>query len=116
MEQFIETHIGCNVTQIITHFVNPVDKNKFEMNFELLRDVDDTKIEDEEDYEYDVLQYFIVSSWLFDRLQEKNEQIFDFGTCYVWGRTTFGQSTTLDVVLQKIAIENNYLTGIEDDN
>ena len=75
----------------------------------------DTWYDDVKNYELDEvesgdqlepLEWWAVSSWMFEKLNEKKEVIItpnDFN--YFWGRTCSGQSIALDNVIQLIAYE-----------
>jgi hypothetical protein len=54
----------------------------------------------------EVLEWWLISEWLHDKLNEKLEPVFtpnDFN--YFWGRTCSGQAICLDYVIQEIAYE-----------
>ena len=54
-------------------------------------------------YYTDILEYWIVSDWLADELIAKGETVAkDFMGLTIWARTTSGQSTSLDYVIQLI--------------
>lgn len=57
------------------------------------------------DYEeqQEVYQWFSVSDWLENKLSEKGEVIIK--NCNYWGRSCFGQSISMDKVLQEIFLE-----------
>lgn len=58
---------------------------------------------DEETDEYqEIYEYWIVSEWLAEKLEQEGEPIIksDFGIW--WGRTCTGQSIILDSVIEKI--------------
>jgi len=54
----------------------------------------------------DVLEYWLVDFWLGQRLQLKDEVIFEFkdfsNGYYVWGRCTTGQAVVMDYVIKEI--------------
>ena len=51
----------------------------------------------------EVLEHWIVTDWLADRLEEQGEAVCkDFYGLTVWGRTTSGQSIALDGVISQI--------------
>jgi hypothetical protein len=56
--------------------------------------------------ENEVLEHWIVSDWLADKLEEKGETVVDdlYGLT-VWGRTTSGQSISMDHVIRQITQE-----------
>lgn len=61
---------------------------------------------DEETEEYqEIYEYWIVSEWLAEKLENEGEAIIrsDYGTW--WGRTCTGQAIMLDCVIEKIYIE-----------
>lgn len=61
-----------------------------------------------EPYDREVLEHWIVSDWLADKLIEKGEKVDkEFQGMCVWARTTAGQAIYTDVVIQEIAGELN---------
>lgn len=59
-----------------------------------------------EPYEWEVYEYWAVSTWLAEKLQEAGERVdTDFAGLNVWARTTTGQAISMDAVIRKIAVE-----------
>lgn len=58
------------------------------------------------DTEYtEVLEHWIVSSWLKDRLESKGEVVGNVAGLDIWGRCTSGQAIYMDEVIQSCAAE-----------
>jgi len=58
------------------------------------------------DYEYtEALEYWVVSSWLAEKLAEKGESIAEVAGLTVWGRCTSGQAISIDGVIESIVLE-----------
>lgn len=58
------------------------------------------------DYEYtEALEYWVVSSWLAEKLVEKGESIAEVCGLTVWGRCTSGQAISIDSVIEAISVE-----------
>lgn len=58
---------------------------------------------DDEGWSLDVLEHWIVSDWLADKLIAKGETVNkDFMGLVIWGRTTSGQHISQDYVIQQI--------------
>lgn len=51
----------------------------------------------------EVYEYWIVSSWLYKRLEERGECVGEFAGMSIWGRTCTGQAIYLDGVIREIA-------------
>lgn len=52
----------------------------------------------------EALEHWVVSEWLADKLEEEGEMVCrDFLGLTIWGRTTSGQSISMDYVIHKIA-------------
>lgn len=67
------------------------------------------KIDEEYLYPFngeEVLEWWLVTSWLADRLREQGEIIIDELGCHWWGRTSSGQAIYMDHVIEQIC-ENN---------
>lgn len=56
----------------------------------------------DEDGPKEILQYILVSRWLFDKLTDIGEPVLQIGDCYVWCRTTCGQSISMDSCINEI--------------
>ena len=56
----------------------------------------------------EIYEYWAVSEWLADKLEERGEVIFEMLDFIVWGRQSSGQAILLDSVIQKIAQEYNF--------
>lgn len=55
---------------------------------------------------YEVFEFWLISDWLARKLEAKGEIItFDFYGLTIWGRTTTGQSISLDNVISEIFTE-----------
>ena len=53
----------------------------------------------------DVMEWWLIDSWLAERLKREGEVIIDEYGCCWWGRLASGQSICMDSVIQKIAGE-----------
>ena len=72
---------------------------------DLLYDAKNYK-EDKETGEYpEIFEFWAVSKWLGDKLEEKDEVTFEMLDFIVWGRQCTGQAIKLDEVIQEIAKE-----------
>ena len=62
---------------------------------------------------HEVFQWWIVSDFLYERLQEVGEVVCDVEGVYFWGRTACGIALEYDYCFKKIAT-NIYNTGLKD--
>ena len=53
----------------------------------------------------DILEWWLVDSWLAERLKQQGEVVIEEYGCYWWGRSTSGQAICLDSVIQSICEE-----------
>ena len=51
----------------------------------------------------DVMEWWLIDSWLAERLKREGEVIIEEYGCCWWGRLASGQSICMDSVIQKIA-------------
>ncbi len=58
-----------------------------------------------EPYQWEVFEHWIVSGWLGEELAKRGERVGPLGNLTVWGRTTTGQSITMDGVIRRIAAD-----------
>ena len=54
----------------------------------------------------DVMEWWLIDSWLAERLKEQGEIIIDKLGCRWWGRLTSGQAIYMDGVIQEICGED----------
>ena len=63
----------------------------------------------DEEYIYpfvgDVMEWWLIDSWLAERLKREGEVIIEEYGCCWWGRLASGQSICMDSVIRKIAGE-----------
>ena len=69
------------------------------------------ELEDEQDNPSEVLEHWIVSESLGLKLGQRGEIVRKFFDFTIWGRTTSGQSISIDSVIVEIALEMEILTG-----
>ena len=50
----------------------------------------------------DVMEWWLIDSWLAERLKEQGEVIIEEYGCYWWGRQSSGQAIYMDYVIQRI--------------
>lgn len=53
--------------------------------------------------EQEVFEWWLVTPWIAQRLQERGQIIIEEFGCYWWGRQTTGQAICLDEVIAQIA-------------
>ena len=54
----------------------------------------------------DVMEWWLIDSWLAERLKEQGEIIIEELGCRWWGRLTSGQAIYMDGVIQEICGED----------
>ncbi len=59
----------------------------------------------------DIYEYWIVSSWLGEKLKERGEPVLARGGGWIWGRTCNGQAILLDNVISEICYDMEILEG-----
>ena len=57
---------------------------------------------DLDDYRSEVFEHWLVSSWLFKKLQDKGESVVEMYGLYIWCRTTTGMAIAYDCVIKEI--------------
>ena len=78
-------------------------------NYQLNKKEQNEDIENEDEWtEPEIYEFWSVSDWLYDKLKEKGEIVFECLDFNVWGRQTTGQAIKLDNVIQEIAKEFNF--------
>lgn len=50
----------------------------------------------------DVMEWWLIDSWLAERLKREDEVIIEEYGCYWWGRQSSGQAIYMDYVIQRI--------------
>jgi len=59
----------------------------------------------------EIYEWWIVSSFLYEKLRTRGEPVLEWGNNCYWGRTTTGQSILLDCVITSICREMEILDG-----
>jgi len=67
--------------------------------------------EEPEPERQEIYEYWIVSSWLGEKLREKGEPVLERGGGWIWGRTCTGQAILLDDVISEICYDMEILEG-----
>ena len=57
---------------------------------------------DLDDYRSEVFEHWLVSSWLFKKLQDKGESVVEMYGLHIWCRTTTGMAIAYDCVIKEI--------------
>lgn len=71
-------------------------------------------IEEGEEFEEEsaeIYEYWIVSDFLYNKLQEQGQPVVTDGYIRIWGRTCSGQAILLDYVITKICADMEILKG-----
>ena len=109
IERFVENNVYANVTGMVTELMQP----NIDEWWHLVEQIVETEYEEEQPYAREVFSYFIVNEYLAKYLKEKGEPIeHDFYGSTIWGRTTYGQSISMDGVVIDIYKD---IYGDEDD-
>jgi len=78
-------------------------------NYEKAREEHNEGNEDKDRWdEPEIYEFWSVSDWLYERLKERGEIVFEYLDFYVWGRQTTGQAIYMDKVIQDIAEEYKF--------
>lgn len=86
------------------------------LNIEKKREHFRNEIEDLENLEIEpaeIMQWYNVSKWYYEKLKEHGEAVLEYGCGYYWGRQAYGQAVSLDFITAKIAYEMGILEGQE---
>ncbi len=59
----------------------------------------------------EIYEWWIVTSYLYEKLKEKGQPVLEWGNNYYWGRCTTGQAILLDGVISDICIDMEILEG-----
>jgi len=89
-----------------------ISEETHERNLELIQEAKEM-FEEIGSEPQDIMEWWAVSGWLYDKLQEKGQPVVDAGSCKVWGRTATGQAILLDYVITQICAEMGILQGQE---
>jgi hypothetical protein len=93
LRKFVNTEIIYNQSYLVDKLFNDAVFD--------YADVSNIYDEDTEEYK-EIFEWWIVSDWMANKLEEKGESILknDYGTW--WGRSCTGQSIILDYVIERI--------------
>lgn len=59
----------------------------------------------------EIFEWWIVTSWLGRKLEEKGYPVVERSMGWLWGRTTTGQSISIDYVIRQICQDMEFLYG-----
>ena len=113
-EKLVHRNILANVTEMADYIIRKSCEDEdapFSFNdLECL----DNEDEDEDPYDYEWFEVFIVSDWLADRLYEHGSLVYrsEYAPC-LWFRGTFGQMTHIDTVIRKIERDRQIAIGTD---
>jgi len=100
--KLVSNHIYHNLSMTADKELKENPELLFEAKNYYQRDEDGKK--DLENGEYpEVYEYWAVSQWLANKLEEKGEVIFEMLDFIVWGRQCTGQAIIMDGVIEEIA-------------
>ena len=109
-KRLIDRHIIENINLTIEKELQENPELLLEAeNYEKTREEYNEGNEDRDNWdEPEVYEFWSVSEWLYERLKEWGEIVFECLDFYVWGRQTTGQAIYLDEVIQEIAEEYKF--------
>ena len=104
LRDFVYNNIHLNISRLVDnqihHFHNS-DKHLEEFNYDNI----EWPIDEEDNY-IEVFEWWAVSDYLAKKLLSKGELIIESGLLNIWGRTTTGQSITMDYTIREIYKES----------
>ena len=135
LNKFVGLHVGANVNSLMEYVLNDdCERDEIDNMYlpkcsecgEFIKgDIEDGAKcpecgEANEAWHWDseaqeVYQWFIIDNWIFDKLKERGEVVYDAGSCCVWGRGCCGQAILLDGIIVDIALELEILEGQRND-
>ena len=96
-QELIDRIIDREVLTLANQLIEDVFKKQEDEFIEIENLID----EETEDYK-EIFQYFIVSKYLYDKLNSVNASIFKYKGLFFWGRTDFGQCLSMNHELKQI--------------
>jgi len=72
---------------------------------------EDGHIEELEQEQQEIMEWWIVTDYLHRKLSEKGEPVLEWGNNYYWGRCCSGQAIMLDSVISEICSAMEILEG-----
>lgn len=66
------------------------------------------------DYRPEIYEFWAVSRWLYSKLGERGEHVFECGNHHIWGRAATGQAIKLDGVIRGIVREYRLPHAVEE--
>ncbi len=85
---------------ILEEYFKTIGLSYLKTKFDLLEEEEEPEFEEEIE---EVLEHYIVTNWLAEKLEAKNEVVcFNFMGFTIWGRTTSGSAIYMDEVIQEI--------------
>lgn len=88
--------------------IEDLDNSEHDEMYHLIQD-EISGLENTDGHYNEIYEWWIVSTYLGDKLQGFNESVINDGLNYYWGRQTTGQAILLDHVISKICDEMEIL-------
>ena len=63
----------------------------------------------------EIFEWWIVTSWFYEKLKEQGQPVLEWGNNYYWGRCCTGQAILLDSVISRICSDMEILQGMAND-
>ncbi len=92
--------------QVFLHSLDETEFDEFCTEFDYEDEMNDREPKE-------IYEWWAVSGYLFDKLNENGCCVVDAGSCKLWGRTTTGQAILLDGIITRICAEMQILDGQE---
>lgn len=96
-ERLVNREVLCNVSCLVTELMS--QEKYFEELSEFIGQ------EDDEGNMPEVYEYWVVTSWLAEKLKAQGEFATEFFNLIIWGRQTTGQLISVDAVINDITRE-----------
>lgn len=100
-----------SLRDLIVQLENDEDKDNSQKIEEIENEI--SELENLESEYTDIMEYWIVSRYLADKLNEKGHPVVSDGSNMIWGRTTSGQTIYMDGVINEICFDIQILDGQE---
>ena len=94
-DNIVNNHIMCSI--------NLTMKKELLENPDLITESKNYDLYIDKEEELEIYEYWAVSEWLAEQLEEQGEIIFEYLDFNVWGRQYTGQAIKMDEVIENIA-------------
>jgi len=105
LSQFVAREVVICQSSLVDALLKSEDGQKMGYDYENITNLYQQNEDGQDEEPQEVFEWWIISEWLLEELEKRGEPILKTDYQNYWGRTTTGQSISIDYVIEKIYID-----------